>query len=135
MKFAVGSMLFGAVIAAAAVQGLPTNEDTRGTAEAGCRVYMGQTNANPVNPASKIRSYTVLKWMMSNTTTHGMKMEWLDLTNTHQAPFDVTFKIGLIPGYQTAEKLHAVLDKWIGTYLIGDKEQKDDDFLIKSVTC
>ncbi|KAI0141782.1 hypothetical protein GGR57DRAFT_508952 [Xylariaceae sp. FL1272] len=134
MKFAYGAMVAGALIAASAVQGLPSVNDVRGPAENGCRVYMGQTSSDPVNAASKIRTFTMLKWMMSNTTTH-LKLEWLDLTNTHEAPFDVTFKIGLIPGYQTADKLHGVLDKWIGTYLLGDKEQKPDDFLIKSVTC
>ncbi|KAI3324914.1 hypothetical protein HD806DRAFT_458965 [Xylariaceae sp. AK1471] len=127
MRFAVGSLVS---LGLAVVRGLPLSP----TEFSGCRVALTPTLNQPQNAASNILFHTLSKWSRSTGSTY-VSSDYLDSRNTTSAPFSVTFKSHMIPDFQTGDELSAVLDTWVGTYLVGGATPVHDDYAITEVTC
>lgn len=130
MRSAAASLL---LLGLAVVHGLPLTS-TESDGPSGCRVNLDPTLSRPQNAASNILYNTLTKWVRSTQTTY-ISSNYLDTRNTTAAPFSVMFKSNMIPDYQSTESISAVLDKWVGTYLIGGESPTHDDYLITGVAC
>ncbi|KAI0431844.1 hypothetical protein F5Y09DRAFT_176392 [Xylaria sp. FL1042] len=117
----------------AAVHGLPTSSDDD-ISPAGCRMDLVPTLSQPQNAASKILYSTLSKWTSSTNSLY-FSSNYLDTRNTTKAPFSVMFKANMIPDYQSEDQIAAVLDSWMGTYLIGGATPVADDYAITGVAC
>ncbi|KAI1352077.1 hypothetical protein F5Y01DRAFT_98699 [Xylaria sp. FL0043] len=130
MRFTTLSL---ASLGLAAVYGLPVTSDDD-VNPAGCRVALTPTASNPQNAASNILYSTLSKWTSSTNSLY-FSSNYLDTRNTTKAPFSVMFKANMIPDYQSEDQIAAVLDTWMGTYLIGGETPVADDYAITAVTC
>ncbi|KAI0108702.1 hypothetical protein GGR51DRAFT_123782 [Nemania sp. FL0031] len=128
MRFTTGSLL--SLGLAAAVHGLPAAPPT----SSGCRVDLAPTLSQPQNAASNILYHTLSKWVNSTKALY-FSTNYLDTQNTTKAPFSVMFKADMIPDFQTSEAISAVLDTWVGTYLVGGATPAKDDYAITDVVC
>lgn len=45
------------------------------------------------------------------------------------------FKANMIPDYLSEDSIAAVLETWMGTYLVGGEAPAADDYAITKVTC
>ncbi|KAI8624329.1 hypothetical protein F5Y19DRAFT_480707 [Xylariaceae sp. FL1651] len=130
MHFTTGSIVSLGLAAIAAVDGLPLAP----SATSGCRVSLAPTLAQPQNAASNILFHTLSKWVNSTGSSY-MSSDSLDTKNTTEAPFSVLFKANAIQDFQTDDEMNAVLDTWVGTYLVGGAAPAQDDYAITGVTC
>ncbi|KAI0445508.1 hypothetical protein F4803DRAFT_508112 [Xylaria telfairii] len=130
MRFTTGALVS---LGFAVVHGLPlASTDTE--AISGCRVDLNPTLDPPQNTASNILYHTLSKWVSTTATTY-ISSNCLDTRNTTKAPFSVTFKANMIPNYPSDDDLSAVLNTWLGTYLVGGASSARDDYAITGVTC
>ncbi|KAI0525559.1 hypothetical protein F5B22DRAFT_642570 [Xylaria bambusicola] len=122
-----------ASVGLAAVQGHPltSREDAVGS---GCRVSLSPTLDQPQNAASNILYSTLSKWTKSTNSLY-FSSSYLDTRNTTKAPYSVMFKANMIPDYHTEDSIAAVLETWMGTYLVGGETPAKDDYVITKVTC
>ncbi|KAI1424394.1 hypothetical protein F5Y12DRAFT_715341 [Xylaria sp. FL1777] len=122
-----------ASVGLAAVHGLPldTGDDIAGS---GCRMSLTPTLSQPQNAASNILYSTLSKWVTSTNSLY-FSSNYLDTRNTTKAPFSVMFKANMIPDYLSEDSIAAVLDTWMGTYLIGGATPAHDDYAITQVKC
>ncbi|KAB2570831.1 hypothetical protein BFW01_g11350 [Lasiodiplodia theobromae] len=106
--------------------------------DSGCIVTLNNTRTTPANPAEVILMRTMIKWNNS-TNSSGFSSSYCDWSNTIQAPFSIFFYADTIPNYTTTDALAAVLDKWVGTWLISPTTSpatgNAGDYNITSVTC
>ncbi|KAI1171230.1 hypothetical protein F4777DRAFT_566128 [Nemania sp. FL0916] len=114
----------------AAVHALPLTS----TVSSGCRMDLAPTLTQPQNAASNILYHTLSKWASATDSSYASS-NYLDTQNTVKAPYSVTFKADTIPDFQSTGSISAVLDTWIGTYLIGGNSSAKDDYAITGVTC
>ncbi|KAI0533547.1 hypothetical protein GGR58DRAFT_506227 [Xylaria digitata] len=77
---------------------------------------------------------TLSKWVNSTQSLY-FSTSYLDTRNTTKAPFSVVFKDNMIPDFQTTDSIAAVLNTWVGTYLVGGATPKPDDYAITGVSC
>ncbi|KAI0454587.1 hypothetical protein F5B21DRAFT_504281 [Xylaria acuta] len=127
MHFTAGALVS---LGFAAVHGLPLTS----TESSGCRVDLAPTLNPPRNAASNILYHTLSKWVNTTAATY-ISSDYLDTRNTTKAPFSVTFRAGMIPDFQSNDALSAVLDTWLGSYLVGGASSAYDDYAITGVTC
>ncbi|GAW17301.1 hypothetical protein ANO14919_067570 [Xylariales sp. No.14919] len=127
MRFTAASLLS---VGLAAVHGLPLAAPD----SAGCRVDLAPTLPQPQNAASNILYSTLSKWVKSTGALY-FSTSYLDTRNITKAPYSVLFKANMIPDFQTEDSIAAVLDTWVGTYLVGGQAPSSDDYSITAVTC
>ncbi|KAI0491151.1 hypothetical protein F4859DRAFT_35849 [Xylaria cf. heliscus] len=127
MHFTTGTLVS---LGFAVVNGLPLTS----TESSGCRVDLAPTLNPPQNAASNILYHTLSKWVSTTQTTY-ISSDYLDTRNTTKAPFSVTFKANAIPNFQSTDELSAVLDTWLGSYLVGGATSARDDYVITAITC
>ncbi|KAI1824721.1 hypothetical protein F4861DRAFT_231089 [Xylaria intraflava] len=130
MRFATGTLISLGLVAAHA---LPLTSTT--TEPAGCRVDLTPTLSQPEDAAENILYSTITKWENTAEPDSYFTSDYLDTQNTTHAPFFVIFKAGVIPHYESTSTLGAILDTWMGTYLIGGATPTQDDYAITGVTC
>ncbi|KAH7028661.1 hypothetical protein B0J12DRAFT_328302 [Macrophomina phaseolina] len=104
----------------------------------GCSVSLNSTLSKPANPGEIILMRTMLKWSNS-TGMSGFSSSYANWSHTVQDPFSVFFYADTIPDYETTDELAAVLDPWVGTWLISSNSTPASgttgDFNITDVTC
>lgn len=127
MRFTAASLLSLGLVA---VHGHPLAH----AEPSGCRVDLVPTLSHPQNAASNILYNSLSKWVKTTETSY-ISSNYLDTRNTTKAPFSVMFKSNMIPDFPSTDKIGGVLDKWVGTYLIGGETAKEDDFAITGVAC
>ncbi|KAK8166334.1 hypothetical protein IWX90DRAFT_414747 [Phyllosticta citrichinensis] len=82
---------------------------------------------------------TMIKWTKS-TDMSSFDSSYCDWSNTAKAPYSVFFKANTIPGYTTLDDLSAVLQPWVGSWLIAGNSGAPNsgvtgDYNITTVTC
>ncbi|KAI0194598.1 hypothetical protein F4808DRAFT_334786 [Astrocystis sublimbata] len=127
MQFTTGALLS---LCLAAVSAAPVTT----ASSPGCRVDLKPTEPQVQNAPAVILYSTLTKWTKT-TSQDSFSSNYLDTTNIRQAPYSVFFKANMIPDYQNMDKLHGVLDSWMGTFLVGDAQPAADDFTITGVSC
>ncbi|OJD35328.1 protein fam47c isoform x1 [Diplodia corticola] len=104
----------------------------------GCTVYLNSTRTKPANPAENILMKTMIKWNNS-TDSSGFSSSYCDWSNTIQDPFSIFFYADTIPDYETTDALAAVLDPWVGTWLVSSTPKpatgNAGDYNITAVEC
>ncbi|CAJ2504859.1 Uu.00g122530.m01.CDS01 [Anthostomella pinea] len=126
MRFSIVSVL----ALAASVQAMPAVSPR---SETGCRVALKATLAKPQKAAEDILLYSMSKWTKS-TGTSDFSSNYMDTKNTTAAPYSIVFKANMIPGYETDAEIRAVLDTWVGTYIIGG-ETAQNNWEVTGVAC
>ncbi|KAK7724901.1 hypothetical protein SLS57_004172 [Botryosphaeria dothidea] len=104
----------------------------------GCTVSLNNTLERPANPAEIILMRTMIKWNNS-TGMSGFSSSYCNWSHTVNAPFSVFFYADTIPDYETTDELSAVLEPWIGTWLISSNSTPSSgttgDYNITGVAC
>ncbi|KAK8174486.1 hypothetical protein BC567DRAFT_93879 [Phyllosticta citribraziliensis] len=82
---------------------------------------------------------TMIKWTNS-TDMSSFDSSYCDWSNTAKAPYSVFFKANTIPGYKSLDELSAVLQPWVGSWLIAGNSGAPNsgvtgDYNITGVTC
>ncbi|KAI1814545.1 hypothetical protein GGS20DRAFT_585443 [Poronia punctata] len=129
MRFTTGSLILSIASVSVSVSGLPL--ESRQQPPSGCHVDLAPTLSQPQNAASNILYHTLSKWASTSESSY-VSSDILDMKNT---PYSVTFKTNVDPNFQTAEQIGAVLEKWVGTYLVGGETAEIDDYAITGFAC
>ncbi|KAK8169159.1 hypothetical protein BKA80DRAFT_308747 [Phyllosticta citrichinensis] len=115
----------------------PTSLEPR--AASGCTIDLASTMTTPSAPGEIIIMKTMIKWTKS-TDMSSFDSSYCDWSNTAKAPYSVFFKANTIPGYTTLDDLSAVLQPWVGSWLIAGNSGAPNsgvtgDYNITTVTC
>ncbi|KAK7537507.1 uncharacterized protein J3D65DRAFT_668151 [Phyllosticta citribraziliensis] len=131
------SVAMAALVVSAPAVALPTSLEPR--AASGCTIDLASTMTTPSAPGEIITMKTMIKWTNS-TDMSSFDSSYCDWSNTAKAPYSVFFKANTIPGYKSLDELSAVLQPWVGSWLIAGNSGAPNsgvtgDYNITGVTC
>ncbi|GME64840.1 hypothetical protein GTA08_BOTSDO07415 [Neofusicoccum parvum] len=133
MRFTLAAPLAALALSASAAPAVVARSST-----SGCTVSLESTMTTPASPAENILMKTMIKWNNS-TSGSGFSSSYCNWGNTTKAPFSVFFYADTIPDYETTDELAAVLDTWVGTWLVSSNSTpasgRPGDYNVTAVTC
>ncbi|KAI0198430.1 hypothetical protein F4808DRAFT_435791 [Astrocystis sublimbata] len=124
MRFSIITLGLATAVSAAAVPA---------KSESGCNVMLDPMQAKA---SSEVITYASVGRWAKSTNNEDSTSEWIDYTGATEAPYSFKYKANTIPGFETNDKIKAVLDKgWVGSYLAGEDQPSGNDYMITAVTC